>query len=74
MAALDEIDEPLWRLLNMDPGFTQRVAEANALIVLAPGDVLVLPSPDRENTAWHSVFAVGDQPSLGLSFGIFDAY
>ena len=73
-APLDHpIGEDLWRLLNMTPAFTQRLAESGALRVLGPGDAIVLPTPDPDHIAWHSVFALGAEPSLAHSYGIFDA-
>lgn len=68
----DAIDEPLWALLNHTPEFTARLARDGALRVVHAGDVLVLPSPTPDRTAWHSVFALGEAPSLALSFGLFD--
>ncbi len=73
-ACFDADDDPaLHELLNATPRLTQRLAEHGWLYVLMPGDVLLLPSHDPEHCAWHAVFGVGDAPSLGLSFGIFDA-
>ena len=66
-------DADLYRLLNATPELTRELAEAERLFVLRPGDVLILPSHGPEHCAWHAVFGVGAQPSLGLSFGIFDA-
>lgn len=73
-SALDDAsDADLYRLLNGTPELTLELAEAGRLFVLRPGDVLILPSHGPEHCAWHAVFGVGAQPSLGLSFGIFDA-
>ncbi len=66
-------DTPLFALLNQDPGFSQRLAAAGWLSVLEAGDALLLPSHDRDLVAWHSVFALGDQPSLAHSYGIFSS-
>lgn len=73
-AALDDPHDPIvYELLNATPDLTARLAESGRLFVLRPGDVLILPSHSPAHCAWHSVFGVGKQPSLGLSFGIFDA-
>ncbi len=61
----------LYELLNADPSFTARLADAGWLSVLEPGDVLLLPSPTPGVCAWHSVFALGDAPSLAHSYGVF---
>lgn len=66
-------DAALFALLNEDPAFTARLADAGWLQVLEAGDALLLPSHDRDRTAWHSVFALGDAPSLGHSYGLFAA-
>jgi hypothetical protein len=66
-------DEDVYTLLNATPALTQRLASHGHLYVLQPGDVLVLPSHGPADCAWHAVFGVGTAPSLGLSFGIFDA-
>lgn len=57
--------------LNDDAELTRRLVEAGWLFVLEPRDVLLLPSHNAEHTAWHSVFALGEEASLSLSFGIF---
>jgi hypothetical protein len=73
-AALDDPDDrAIYELLNATPELTAQLAERGRLFVLRPGDVLILPSHSPTECAWHSVFGVGKQPSLGLSFGIFDA-
>lgn len=74
-AALGSADEALWSLLNRDPAFSQRLADAGDLVILEPGDALILPSPDEDpdRACWHSVFAVGAAENLSLSFGVFDA-
>lgn len=66
-----EDDTALFALLNEDPEFTARLASGGWLMVLEAGDALILPSHDREHTAWHSVFALGDAPSLAHSYGVF---
>jgi len=66
-----EDDTALFHLLNEDTRFTARLAEAGWLTVLEPGDALLLPSHDRDRTAWHSVFALGEAPSLAHSYGVF---
>jgi hypothetical protein len=71
-ARLDSSDDPaLFALLNEDPEFTRRLAEAGWLSVLEPGDAMLLPSHDPDRVAWHSVFALGDEPGLAHSYGIF---
>lgn len=69
--ALDRHHAPLERLLNADPRLTRALAERGRLYVLQRGDLFLLPSPGPDDTAWHSVFAIGSRPSLALSFGIF---
>jgi hypothetical protein len=64
-------DAALFTLLNEDPAFTARLAKEGWLVVLEAGDALLLPSHDLERTAWHSVFALGDAPNLGHSYGLF---
>jgi hypothetical protein len=71
LRALDRGLPPLERLLNADPRLTRALAAAGRLYVLAPGDLLLLPSPGPDDAAWHSVFALGRRASLALSFGIF---
>lgn len=66
-------DKVLFRLLNADPAFSARLADAGWLCVLEAGDALLLPSHDRERVAWHSVFALGNTPSLAHSYGVFVA-
>ena len=49
-----------------------RLLAANgALFVLRAGDAILLPSHGVDDVAWHSVLAVGDQPSLAHSYGMF---
>jgi len=72
LRALDREDAPaLARLLNDTPGFTARLVERGALFRLRAGDALLLPSHGPDDVAWHSVFALGAEPSLAHSYGIF---
>lgn len=74
LRALDRDDRTdLDRLLNATPALTRALVERGALFVLSAGDVLLLPSHGPDDVAWHSVFALGDRPSLGHSYGIFAA-
>ncbi len=74
LRALERQDLPaLDRLLNATPSFTRRLVERGALYVLSAGDALLLPSPGPDDAAWHSVFALGERPSLAHSYGIFRA-
>jgi hypothetical protein len=66
-------DDAMSCLLNADPAFSRRLADAGWLFVLEAGDALLLPSHDRERVAWHGVFALGDEPSLAHSYGLFPA-
>jgi hypothetical protein len=73
LRALDEEYQPaLFALINETPEFTRRLADAGWLQVVEAGDALLLPSPGFDVCAWHSVFALGDSPSLSHSYGIFD--
>ena len=63
--------EDLARLLNETPDFTRRLVEAGHGFVLGPGDCLLMPNHGPEHTCWHSVFALGDTPSLSHSYGLF---
>lgn len=67
----DESFEELARLLNHDAAFTGRLVERGAFRLLRTGDALLLPSHGPDDVCWHSVFAVGDEPSLAHSYGIF---
>lgn len=67
----DEGHTALFELINANPAFTARLVAAGWLSVLVPGDVLLLPSPSPAMCAWHSVFALGDTPSLAHSYGVF---
>lgn len=72
MQALDAgEDQPLWRLLNRDQGFTAQLAAHGALFVLHASDSILLPSHGIDDVAWHSVLALGDRPSLAHSYGLF---
>jgi hypothetical protein len=71
MRALDEPSPGTERLLNRDPRLTRRLVEIGAFHLLEPGDLLLLPSHAEDETAWHSVFAVGGKASLAHSYGIF---
>lgn len=66
---LERRDARIERLLNETPAFTRRLAAAGWFRVLWPGDAIVLPSPTRRGTAWHSVFCVGRRGNLALSMG-----
>jgi hypothetical protein len=69
---LDDPDEPrLRRWLDDTPALTAALAARGALLLVAPGDVLLLPSHGPDDAAWHSVFGLGTRPGLALSFGIF---
>jgi hypothetical protein len=59
------------KLLNHTPRFTRALVEAGHGFLMRPGDALLLPSETADEVAWHSVFAVGDRPSLAHSYGIF---
>ena len=72
MARLDQgDDQKLWRVLNRDAAFTGELAARGALFVLQAGDSILLPSHGIDDVAWHSVLALGDQPSLAHSYGLF---
>lgn len=72
IAAMDAgDDEVVYGLLNRDPQFAALLAAHGGLFLLRAGDSIVLPTPSFHNSAWHSVLAVGDQPSLAHSYGIF---
>lgn len=64
-------DPELLTLLNHTPAFTRRLIERGDFIHLRAGDVLLLPSPDEQRICWHSVFALGESPSLAHSYGLF---
>lgn len=72
LQALDDgPDQQLWQLLNRDVAFTADLAARGALFVLQAGDCILLPSHGIDDVTWHSVFALGDRPSLAHSYGIF---
>lgn len=72
MARLDQgDDQQLWQKLNRDPAFAQVLSAHGALFVLQAGDTILLPSHGIDDVAWHSVFALGERPSLAHSYGIF---
>lgn len=74
LAAMENDDDTELRtLLDATPALTARLAAAGHLFVVRAGDALLLPSHDVDRCAWHSVFGVGGQATLGLSFGVFDA-
>lgn len=66
-----EGDGDLYRLLNEDAGFAERLVRAGYALSLRAGDALLLPSRGPDDTCWHSVFALGARPSLAHSYGIF---
>ncbi|MFN0206388.1 MAG: hypothetical protein ACKVS6_08765 [Planctomycetota bacterium] len=68
---LDEPDAKLEKLLNADADFVRELVESDHYYPLRAGDLLLLPSNGPDDTAWHSVIALGDTPSLALSFAIF---
>jgi hypothetical protein len=72
MKALDRGDSPrLERLMNHSRRLTKALVAAGDCRVLGPGDVLVLPSHGPDDVAWHSVFGLGERPSLAHSYGLF---
>ncbi|MFT4515521.1 MAG: hypothetical protein ACI89X_001783 [Planctomycetota bacterium] len=72
MAALDAADDQaMLELLNRDADFAALLAANGALFLLQAGDSILLPTAGFDDTAWHSVLAVGDTPSLAHSYGIF---
>jgi len=60
-------------LLNSTPAFTRRLIEHGHGLVLAPGDILLLPQHSTELCCWHSVFCLDDEPGHSLSFAITPA-
>jgi hypothetical protein len=69
----DDDDVELWRLLNADPAtIGQLVAQGHAMVVAA-GDALLLPTHGPDESCWHSVVALGREPSLAHSYGVFRA-
>ena len=72
IAAMDSgCDAELHEILNRDQDFAAALAANGGLFLLRAGDAIVLPSPSFHDCAWHSVLAIGDQPSLAHSYGIF---
>lgn len=72
LAAMDaSSDQEVLEVLNRDASFAALLAAHGGLFLLREGDAIVLPSPSFDHTAWHSVLAVGDTPSLSHSYGIF---
>ncbi|HTF90693.1 MAG TPA: hypothetical protein VK843_19900 [Planctomycetota bacterium] len=71
--ALRAMEHPraLKQLLDEDPRLTRRLVERGAFYRLEPGDVLILPSPTPNLSAWHSVFALGKRASVAHSYGMF---
>ena len=70
--ALDDTDEPkLYKLINHSASFTARLHRRGCLFVLNPGDVVLLPTVPGTDTCWHSVFGIGEAPSLAHSYGVF---
>jgi len=57
-------------LLNSTPAFTRRLVDQGHGLILAPGDVLLLPQQSTEHCCWHSVFCLDDEPGHSLSFAI----
>jgi len=72
MIGLLESDDqgPLEALLNATPSFTRHLIEAGHGLVLAPGDILLLPQASTEHCCWHSVFCLDEEPGHSLSFAI----
>lgn len=72
MAALNAADDQdLLELINRDADFAALLAAHGALFLLQAGDSILLPTAGFDDTAWHSVLAVGETPSLAHSYGIF---
>lgn len=71
LARLTRQDPRLAPILNEHPGLTRALVERGHLYVLEAGDVLVLPSHGEDEACWHSVFALGERPSLAHSYGLF---
>lgn len=57
-------------LLNATPAFTRRLIDRGHGLVLAPGDILLLPQQSTEHCCWHSVFCLDDEPGHSLSFAL----
>lgn len=72
LAALSEEDQPdLESFLNESPEFTRRLVERGSCFHVRAGDVLLMPSHGTDDVCWHSVFSLGEHPSLALSSGVF---
>ncbi len=71
IALLESGDQQsLEALLNNTPAFTRLLVARGHGLILAPGDVLLLPQQSTEHCCWHSVFCVGDEAGHSLSFAI----
>jgi len=66
----DERPKLVSPILDEDPRFFARLVEAGHARVLRPGDALLLPSSSLDDVAWHSVFCLGRERSLALSFAM----
>lgn len=64
-------DRRLERALNESPQLVGELVAEGWCHRLRAGDAIHLPSPTEHDVAWHSVFGIGDSPSLALSFAIF---
>ncbi len=62
-------DAAIARVLDRSRRFARRLAADGWLFVLSPGDAIVLPSPTRADTAWHSVFCASRGGNLAVSMG-----
>ncbi len=62
-------DAAIARVLDRSRRFARRLAADGWLFVLSPGDAIVLPSPTRADTAWHSVFCASRGENLAVSMG-----
>ena len=72
-AGVGGADQALWVVLNRDPAFTERVVARGGFTLLRAGDVILLPTHRPDDVAWHAVFALGREPSLAHSYGLFAA-
>jgi len=72
LADLLEADDQdaLEALLNATPAFTRQLIDDGHGLILAPGDVLLLPQESAEHCCWHSVFCLDETPGHSLSFAI----
>jgi len=57
-------------LLNDTPTFTRQLINKGHGMILAPGDILLLPQQSSEHCCWSSVFCLDDEPGHSLSFSI----